>query len=180
MVFLFILLSIIIFTILIINSNIKIEIRHINYFSQKGKKSNNTKLQSSTNHIDIRIKLIILGFIPLFWQTINNQKIEEAKKNNKIKNKLKKIYEKLKRKNENTKKVGILEILKIVKEKINIIIKEFYLDLSFATDDTVFTSMLVPIISTFLSILLYKKQVKQNKLNYQITPLYNSRKFNKC
>lgn len=189
MVFLFILLVLVIISILLINSKIKIDIKEIKFDSRnkssfkkssnaiEHKKKENLLKTVNENNINIKIKFVVLGFIPVFWLTINNKKIEKAKQKSNYKDRYKKIFSKFKNSKSNFKSI---EILKVIKENLDIEIKNFFLNLSFATEDAVFTSMLVPVISTILTILFYKKQVKQKNQKYQITPLYNSRKFNKC
>ena len=171
LVFLFILLIITIVFVLFINSKIRIDIKQINYSSK------NKSIKQENNKINIKIKFVILGFIPIFWQTINNKKIEKAKQNKKLQERYQKILTKLKDKN--MFKINPLKAIKTIKNNIDIRIKEFYLNLSFAIDDAVATSIFVPIISTMLAILFYKKNVKPKKQKYKITPMYNSRKFNK-
>ena len=166
MVFLFILLGIVAIVILFVNAKIKIDIKEIKYATKE-----------INNKINIKIKFVILGFIPVFWQTINNKKIEEAKNNKKLQQRYQKLLAKIKDKN--IVKVDTLQALKIIKNNMDIRIKEFYLNLTFAVEDAIVTSFLVPILSTFLAILFYKKNVNPKKQKYKIMPIYNSRKFNK-
>ncbi|MBR0350779.1 MAG: hypothetical protein IJH76_03020 [Clostridia bacterium] len=193
MVFLFILLILAIIVVLFINAKIRIDVKEIDYSSKnKNLKQENSELQVSesinieseekinnknNNIINIKIKFVILGFIPVFWQTINNKKIKEAKQNKKLQERYQKLLSKLKDKN--ILKINSLQAINTIRNNLDIRIKEFYLNLRFAIEDALVTSFLVPILSTTLAILFYKKNVKPQKQKYEIIPLYNSRKFNK-
>lgn len=182
MVFLFILIGLVTIVILFINAKIKIDIKKIKfdsrYKSTKIDKKENASIKTQDiNKINIKIKLIILGFIPVFWQTINNKKIEEAKYNKKLQQRYQKLIAQIKDKN--IIKIDNFQAIKVIRQNIDIKIKKFDLDLLFAVEDAIVTSFLVPILSTFLAILFYKKNVNPKKQKYKITPKYNSRKFNK-
>lgn len=192
MVFLFIMFCFVVLLIVLVNSKIRIKIKQIDYESQETKIQlrNDSKKQLNiirnsenalinenklNNKIDIRIQLIILGFIPIFWQKIDNQKIAEEKQKNKYKNRFNKILSKIKSDN----KINSVEIIKTIKENINMEIKKFNLFFIYGTDNVILNSIVAPVIATILTILFCKKQVKEKQQKYKLIPIYNSRKFNK-
>lgn len=153
LVFLFILL---ILLLILIASKIRIKIDNLQFTS---KKIDNSYLN---NNYNIKIELIILEILPLIWININKRKIDKLKSKNKININLKNI----------NKKMSKIKISKI-KDKINVKIKEFNLKLFLGTDFTIFTSLIIPIFSTLIAILLSKKEVDKSKQNYELKPVYN-------
>ncbi|MBR3002360.1 MAG: hypothetical protein IKF38_02180 [Clostridia bacterium] len=175
MVFLFIFFLIII---LLVTSKIRIEIENLKILSKTEdilelliKKSNKQKNNLiNPNYLNdkytIKIKLQILSKLPIIWTNINKNKIQKMEKNEKIK----RINENLK----NTPKNISFKQFKQATNKINIDIKKFYLETEIGTENTILTTMIVPIISSFLAIIFTKKKVKQENQKYQIKPIYNS------
>lgn len=162
MVFLFLLLI----TLLLVTSKIRIEIDNLRFRGEilNKKEKNKSYLNNSYN---IKISLNILSKIPILWININKDKIEKLKQNNKFKN----IDFKNARKN-----IKVNDI-KDIKNQINIKIKKFYLKVSIGTDSTMFTTFLIPIISSIISIILANKRIKQKNLYFKINPIFNMRKF---
>ena len=168
MVFLFILL---IFLTLFIFSKIQIEILNLKY------KSNSKK------HLNKNYKIIfvlkILGNIPIFKTTIDKKKVDKLKKKDALQKRINEINLKV---IENKEKID-KNILKAIK-KANILLKKLRLKVEIGTINPFLTSILVPVISTIISILIAKntkrkintkpkqksKTLKNQK--YIITPLY--------
>lgn len=160
LVFLFIL---IILTVLILTSKIKIEIKDLKFYSKQTLGLNfNSYLN---NKFNIQAKITVLEFLPILWVNINKEKINKIKQNKRLKkynfNKISKDFS--------------LKKLEKGTEKINIKIKKFYLNSQIGTESTVFTSALIPIISTIISIILAKKKVKIPNQKFNIKPIYNNR-----
>lgn len=52
-------------------------------------------------------------------------------------------------------------------------INSLNLKINLGTENTILTSFLIPAISTFLSIILAKKNVKTEKQKFEVSPIYN-------
>lgn len=161
MVFLFIL---IILTMFILTSKIKLEVKDLKFYS---KQTFGLNFDSYLNNkFNIRVKLLMLGFLPIFWININKEKIDKIKQNEKLKSfKFNNIG----------KKISLKNIGK-ANEKINIKINKFYLKTQIGTESTVLTTAIIPTISTIIAIILAKKKVKKINQSFKINPIYNSRK----
>lgn len=147
MVFLFVLLILII---ILLFSKIVIKVDDLQISS---KRAENSYLN---NNYNIKIKLIILKFIPIAWFNINNKKVEKLKANKKINFSNRKLLNKIAKK-----------IVKLIK------IKRFYLKLNISSDFPIITSIIVLIFSTVISILLIKNKVKEENAYYKINSNYN-------
>ena len=160
MVFLFLLLIIL----LLITSKIRIKIDNLRFRGELLNEKEKSKSCLNDNY-NIKISLDVLSEIPIVWVNIDKKKIEKLKQNDRFKN--------IKFKNA-TKNIKIYQ-LKDVKEKINIRIKEFYLDTQIGTDSTIFTTMIIPLVSFIISYMLAKKKIKQKNFNFKIKPIFNMR-----
>ncbi len=152
MVFLFILLTIII---VLIFSKIQVEIENfrLNLLKNKNKILNDTFL--------FKIKLVIIGTLPIINLKINREKLENNLKDKKIKLDINKIGKQITKENINDAK------------KLQMHIEKIKLKINFGTENTILTSFIVPIISTIWSIVLTKKRVKEEKQRLEINPIYN-------
>ena len=157
MFFLFILLIIIL---MIFTLSIKIDV--VNFFFT-------TQIKSSLNKTyEICITLYVFGKVPLFKFNLNRKNVRRILKNKRIKKMMNKQQMKIL---ENKKDIckQILEGLKSVKidlEKMN-------LRISIGTENASITALIIPIISTFLSIFLSNKVKKYNdKQIFSIIPVY--------
>ena len=160
MVFLFILL---IFPTLFIFSKIQIEILNLKY------KSNSKKHLNKNYKIVFVLK--ILGNIPIFKIKIDKKKVEKLKKKDALQKRINEINLKVIENKEQIDK----NILKAIK-KANILLKKLRLKVEIGTLNPFLTSILVPVISTIISILIAKntkrKIKKKANQKYIITPLY--------
>ena len=171
MVFLFLLGVILIF----ITSKIVIDIRKIEVESIK--KTNGIKIMPSSqnahlyNDYNIKIKLQIFDVIPVLWITIDKNKIGKLRYSKRFKNlNLKNV------KFNKIKKYISFKTLKKIKEMIIIYIKSFNLNLKIGTESISLTTLLIPVASAILSIILTSKTVKISNQYFQIQPVYNKRK----
>lgn len=156
MVFLFILL---IFFILIIFSKIQIEIINLKYTSKK------VKLSHLNDKYKIQIKILILSIIPILKISITKERLQKLKLSEKINNidiDLSKIGKDIN-----------LNFIKQLKNIINLQIKQFKLKVYIGTENTVLTSILIPAISTIISIILSRKKVRVENQTFGIEPIYN-------
>lgn len=160
MVFLFLLLIIL----LLITSKIRIKIDNLRFRGELLNEKEKSKSYLNDNY-NIKISLDVLSKIPILWINIDKKKIEKLKQKDRFKN--------IKFKNA-TKNIKIHQ-LKEVKEKINIRIKEFYLDTQIGTDSTIFTTMIIPLISSIISYILAKRHIKQKNFDFKIKPIFNMR-----
>lgn len=152
MVFIFISLLIIF---LIISSKVKIEIINFKFFSQ------------SRRHVNKDYKIVfkwcILWEIPIIKLNITKSKLEKLNLKEKIKDSDSKILED---KNKFDK-----HFVKAIK-KLNIEIKNINLNMEIGTENAVLTSIVVPIISTFIAIILRRKIKKIEDQTFIINPVY--------
>lgn len=155
MVFLFVCLAIIL---LFVTSKIQIKIDNFKLLFS----SENVKKIKLNEDYDIKIAFLIFCKLPILWININKNKIKKIKENGRY---FKGIRQDIS-----------LKHLKQIKNKINICVKKFYLKSSIGTDNTIFTTMIIPLISSAIAIILARKKVKQKNQNFQINPIYNSRK----
>lgn len=157
MVFLLIFLIIIL---MIITIRIKIKFKDFEFNSQN-------KEHLSENY-KIEITIYTFNFIPILKLNITNKKIKKAFSNEKIR---KKINEQKTKIIENRKEIDIETIREI--KNIKIEIHEMDLNILLGTEDAAITAFIIPIISTFIAIVLSKKIQKYNdKQIFSITPIY--------
>ena len=156
MVFLFVLMVILL---LIIFSKIKIEIKNFKFTS---KKFNFKHL--SDNYI-IELQILILSKIPILKINITRDKLQKLKDNDRIKN----LQSKIGKFEENIS----LDIIKDLKT-FDFQIKNLELQIDLGTDSTIFTSILIPAISTVISIFLARKKVPMKNQIFIVNPVYNN------
>ena len=158
LVFLFILLFLVINIILIFFSKIQIQINNL-------KISTGEKRHINKNY-EIIIKLYTLKKIPILKSVITKEKLEK----NKLKEKIQKIdFDKIKNQNEYNKKA--ISALK----KIDINIKKIDLNMFLGTENATITALIIPVISTIISIFLRRKVKDYNNQKYVINPVYLNR-----
>lgn len=148
MVFLFVLLILI----LLIFSQIRIKVENFKFSSEK---ENSRFINEDYN---VKIQLIVLKFVPVVWININNKKIQKLKETKKIDFDFNKMFKNISK--QKTKFVPIK-------------IKKIHLNLDLGTDFSTLTTMIIPLVSTILSIILFKSDTKQKNVYYKISPKYN-------
>lgn len=159
MVFLFILISIGIFFILLVNSKIQIQIINFKFSSQN--------IMHINSDYKIIIKLLILKKIPIFKVSITKNKLEKVK----LKEKVQQVnWQKLQSTNLDK------DTLKAIKE-LKLDIKNINLNIELGTENACFTSILVPAISTAISIWLGRKIKNYENQIFIIKPVYINQNF---
>ncbi len=154
LVFIYFVLIIFILILLFIFSKIRIEIDNFEF---------NSQLKGFTNkNYKIYFKLYILKFIPILKIKIDDKKIRKKLKEDKFKAKTQKIEQDIL-----SKKIQIGEF-----KNLDFEIKKFNLNLELGTENAFLTSMLIPIISALISILLGKKSKDVTNTKYIIKPIY--------
>ena len=154
LVFIYFVLIIFILILLFIFSKIRIEIDNFEF---------NSQLKGFTNkNYKIYFKLYILKFIPILKIKIDDKKIRKKLKEDKFKAKTQKIEQDIL-----SKKIPIGEF-----KNLDFEIKKFNLNLELGTENAFLTSMLIPIISALISILLGKKSKDVSNTKYMIKPIY--------
>ena len=154
MVFLFILLMIIL---VIIFSRIRIEIINFKFYSMK---------PIHTNHdYKIVIKLCIFRKVPILKVTITKLKLDKLMI--KFKGKIKNIEMELL---SNTNQID-KNFIKAMK-KINLSIKRINLNIELGTENAGLTAIIIPLLSTLISIIFRKKVENYNKQFFRISPIY--------
>lgn len=156
MVFLF---SIILIITLIIFSTIKIQLINFKFSSNKNEGRHINK------DYNIIISLKILGSIPIFKSKITKEKLDNVD----IKEKIDKINIDF------TKRTNIVfkDLINNAK-KLNIKIQDLYLKIELGTENAALTSVIVPIVSTFIAIFLKNKVKEFEEQSFLITPIYNN------
>ena len=148
-----IILIVLIITIIITKAKISIEVKNLKIRADK-------KMYISEDY-KIIFKIIILNKIPILKFNLNNEKLI-LKRNKKIKKKGLKEESFLKNK---IKKEFIKHFSDIQVNKLNLKIR-------IGTENAFFTSMIVPIISSIISIILMKKITNVEKQKYIVEPIY--------
>ena len=152
MVFLFVILICIL---ILIFSKIKIEVENFRFSSIKNRHIN--------KDYKITIMLCVFSKIPIAKINITKQKLEKLK----VKEKIKRINIKEIKDNKALDK-KILEIIK----RINIIIKKIYLKIDLGTENSALTSIIIPIISTFIAFLFRIAMKEYKNQTFVINPIY--------
>ncbi len=153
MVFLFVFLVFIL--ILLIFSKIQIQIDNLSFSSNR--------IRHINNDYQIIIKLLVFSKIPVFKYNITKTKLEKLRLKEKVRNMDFKI---LKNRNKFDKKM-----LKATK-KINISIKKIKLYIELGTENASLTSIIIPIVSTVIANIFYKKVENYKNQNFTIKPIY--------
>ncbi len=148
-----ILLIVLIITIIIAKAKISIEVKNLKIKANK-------KMYISDNY-KIIFKIIILNKISILKFNLNNEKLvlERNKRINKkglkeesfLKNKIKK---------------------EILKHFSDIQVNKLNLKIKIGTENAFFTSMIIPIVSSIISIILMKKITNVEKQKYVVEPIY--------
>lgn len=153
--FLLIILMLLIITIILISARASIEIANLRI-------NINKKIYINDNY-KIIFKIKIFNKIPLLKFNLDKDKL------NLKRNKMRKKKEFLK-KEENFIKDKIKK--EILKNITDIKINELNLKIKLGTENAFFTSMIVPIISSIISIILMKKMTNVEKQKYIVEPIY--------
>ncbi len=153
MVFLFI-FSIII--LLFLFSKIKIEIENFKFTSQRQPRHINQDYK-------LIIKLCILKKIPIIKINLTKTRLEKIE--------LKKQIEKINIEELMANKQFDLKIIKAFK-RLNIDIDNINLKIEMGTENAALTAIIVPIISTILSIIFSRKIKKEQNQKFEIKPIY--------
>lgn len=148
-----ILLIVLIITIIIAKAKISIEVKNLKIKANK-------KMYISDNY-KIIFKIIILNKIPILKFNLNNEKLV-LKRNKRINKKGLKEESFLKNK---IKKEILKHFSDIQVNKLNLKIK-------IGTENAFFTSMIIPIVSSIISIILMKKITNVEKQKYVVEPIY--------
>lgn len=155
MVFLFILLAVVIITVIFTFAKIQIQIVNLKFYSQKQRHIN--------PDYKIIIRVLALGKIPVFKINITKTKLEKLR----LKERVKKInWEILQDKNNFDK--DLLKAIKI----LNLNIRKINLNIELGTENASLTSIIVPVLSTVIAILLRKKIKNYEDQIFIIQPLY--------
>ncbi len=152
MVFIFLLLIIIV---LITFSKINIEIENFIFTSE-------TKRHINTDY-KIVLRLLILSKLPILKINISKTKLEKMQLKEKIKNIDVKILE-----NNIKFDKNLIKVLK----NLHVGINNFELKLELGTENASFTAIIVPVISTVLSIFLQNKVKKIENQKFIINPVF--------
>lgn len=146
----------IIFTLLTIYFS-KIQIQIINF------KFSGVAQRHINKDYKVIIKWYIFNKIPVMKLSITKSKLEKVQ----FKNKMKKLNLKMLEKQNNYDKKAIKAI-----KTLNTQIKNINLSMDIGTENAALTSMLVPILSTIISIVLRKKSNSKDKQIFIINPIY--------
>ena len=148
-----IILIVLIITIIITKAKISIEVKNLKIKANK-------KIYINDDY-KVVLKIIILNKIPILKLNLNNEKLvlERNKRINKrdlkeekfLKNKIKK---------------------EILKHFSDIQINKLNLTIKIGTENAFFTSMIIPIVSSIISIILMKNITNVEKQKYVVEPIY--------
>ena len=163
MVFLFILLIFFISIIVIMTSKIEIKIENLIITSQT-KKHINDKYK-------IIIKMYVFNKIPIIKITLTENKLKKIYKNLKMKEKIRKFEEEIYI-NKDKFDLKLLNAIREFNKCIKIV--DLKLKIQLGTENAFLTSILVAIISSIMSITISKKAMREDKIFYNVEPIYNS------
>ena len=153
--FLFVCLIILIFVIALTFSSIKIQIINLQYSSQNARHIN--------KDYKIVIKLCLLRKIPIIKLNITKTKLEKLSLKEKVKDMETKFIQD---KNKFDK-----DVIKAIKN-LNLQIENINLKIEIGTENASLTSIIVPIISTVIAIILRKKVKEYDNQIFIIKPVY--------
>ncbi len=161
MVFLFIMLVILIFTLIMITAKVELKIVNLSINSQRR--------EHISNGYQVIIKLKILEKIPVIKITLTKKKMEKIQKSLKMNEKIEQLEKEiLQNKNEFD-----MQMIKGVKEAgKGIYIEKLDLEIEGGTENAFLTSILVAVFSTILSIGFSKMHINENRVFYKIKPIY--------
>ena len=163
MVFLFILLIFFILIIVIMTSKIEIKIENLIITSQT-KKHINDKYK-------IIIKMYFFNKIPIIKITLTENKLGKIYTKLKMKEKIRKLEEEIYI-NKDKFDLKLLNAIREFNKCIKIV--ELKLKIQLGTENAFLTSILVAIISSIMSITISKKAMREDKIFYNVEPIYNS------
>ncbi len=155
MVFLFILLTFILLNIILFFSKIQIEVQNFRFQSK-------TKRHINKDYIII-IKLYALGFVPILKINVTKTKLEKLK----LQEKIKSIDFKLLKDNQKFDKRFFIAI-----KKLDLWIKKLNLNISIGTENASLTSIIVPVVSTIIAVLLRKRIKEFENQKFAVNPIY--------
>ncbi len=163
LVFLFIILAIFILALVFITSKIEIKIVNLEVDTQSKK--------YISNKYEFIIKLNILGNIPIIKIKLTKNKLQKIYGKLKIKEKIKKLEEDIYT-NKNKIDLKLIELAKQIKKSINV----DYLNLiiKLGTENAFTTAIIVAITSTIISVLISNQKNEENEIMYKIEPIYNN------
>lgn len=163
MVFLFILLIFFILIIVIMTSKIEIKIDNLKITSQT-KKHINDKYK-------IIIKMYFFNKIPIIKITLTENKLGKIYTKLKMKEKIRKLEEEIYI-NKDKFDLKLLNAIREFNKCIKIV--DLKLKIQLGTENAFLTSILVAIISSIMSITISKKAMREDKIFYNVEPIYNS------
>ena len=163
MVFLFILLIFFISIIVIMTSKIEIKIENLIITSQT-KKHINDKYK-------IIIKMYFFNKIPIIKITLTENKLGKIYTKLKMKEKIRKLEEEIYI-NKDKFDLKLLNAIREFNKCIKIV--DLKLKIQLGTENAFLTSILVAIISSIMSITISKKAMREDKIFYNVEPIYNS------
>ena len=163
MVFLFILLIFFILIIVIMTSKIEIKIENLIITSQT-KKHINDKYK-------IIIKMYFFNKIPIIKITLTENKLGKIYTKLKMKEKIRKLEEEIYI-NKDKFDLKLLNAIREFNKCIKIV--DLKLKIQLGTENAFLTSILVAIISSIMSITISKKAMREDKIFYNVEPIYNS------
>lgn len=128
----------------------------------------NFRFQSKTKrHINkdyiIIIKLYALGFVPILKINVTKTKLEKLK----LQEKIKSIDFKLLKDNQKFDKRFFIAI-----KKLDLWIKKLNLNISIGTENASLTSIIVPVVSTIIAVLLRKRIKEFENQKFAVNPIY--------
>ena len=178
---LYVILAILILSILFMTIKVQLIIEKFEY-KRKSQKNilNNKKETSKQTSFLIKLRICLFYKIPIVAIKIDDEKLkrlERKKSFEKMEKKLKKSLSKMQEdfinkfnKNKNAK--AIMNIITVAKE-FKMQFKNINLKINIGLENVIATSILVPIIATVISFILHDMEIKKEKNEYKITPIYN-------
>ena len=160
MVFLFILLILCILLLIIVFSKIRIDVKKFEYCSANKKHIN-------PNYY-LQLSWIILSKIPIIKIKLNKHTVKKLKLKDKFVDIDVKMWEERKKIDKET--------FSIIK-KIDFAIKKLKLKIDIGTENSAITSLLIPIVSTVISLLLRTKMKTKEEQTYIVQPIYNNQNY---
>ena len=157
MVFLLVLIGLLIILVIIVTSKIRFQIKDFEYSL--------INMQHVNPKYKIQISWFIFGKIPIVRIDIDKTKINKLKIKEKITNIETEIIQGKKPINKN--------ILKVIK-KIKLDVKELNLKIDLGTENASFTSIIIPILSTIISMLLRNRIKDYKNQHYIVNPIFTN------
>ena len=159
---------------------VQIEVIKLKFIKKTGESNleKNIKKEKKFDFL-LKIKIYILGGVPIISLKIDNDKIKKVEKYEKIDKIIKKIVEKM-----NIFEIDFIENFNVFDKKfygnINEIIKKFDIhvkkldmQINVGVNDVITTALIIPIISTSIAILFQNLTINKKESKYEVKPLYN-------